>query len=349
MPFELNEKLRNLTPYDPIMGYYPIRLDANESYLPIESQERNAIARAVKHVDLRRYPDPEAAKLCQSAAAYYGTKPTLLTAWNGTDEAILLLCNAFLGKGNTLLSFALDFSMYHFNAYLTGAHCIKLPKTADFKIDVDALIAALQAYKPTMLLFSNPCNPTSLLLPAGDVTRIVAAGEEHGTLVVVDEAYMDFCDQSLLGEVERFSNLVILRTCSKAIGLAGLRLGFTAANPTLTRVLRSVKSPYNLNAITQAVGEQIFRQPLRLQEHARQIRKSTDTLSRALQGLGMQVAGDAANFIFLKNSAGAFEFLKARGIITRKFGAHLRITSGTQDENVALLCNMKKYLADPML
>jgi len=343
MPFELNEKIMNLTPYDPIVGQYPIRLDANESFLPIDQEEREAIVKAAQEVDLRRYPDHEAVKLCQAAGAWYGVKPRLLTAWNGTDEAILLLCSAFLGRGETLLSFALDFSMYHFNAYLSGADCIKLSKNEDFSIDVDALIAALYEHRPAMLLFSNPCNPTSLVLARDDVLRIVTAAQETGTLAVIDEAYMDFCGQSLLDDIENHDNLVILRTCSKAPGLAGLRLGFTAANETITRALRAVKSPYNVGALTQAVGTALLCQPLRLQEGVREIRRRTDELSAALKALGLPVVGDAANFVFVRGAAGAFEFLKERGIIVRKFGEHLRITAGSAEENAALVEALKGW------
>ena len=343
MPFQLNEKLKNLVPYDPIEGDYPIRLDANESFLPIGEEESGAILKAARETDLRRYPDHRATKLCQAAGAYYWVKPGLLTAWNGTDEALMVLCSAFLGKGETLLSFALDFSMYHFYAYVSGAQCIKLPKREDFTIDVDALIEALQEHRPAMLLFSNPCSPTSLVLPREEVLRIVQAAQETGTLAVVDEAYMDFCDQSLLDDIESFGNLVILRTCSKAAGIAGLRLGFSAANETITKALHSVKSPYNVGALTQAVGTALLCQPLRLQEGVQEIRRRTQELSSSIKALGLQVMGDAGNFISVANAAGAFEYLRGRGIIVRQFGGHLRITAGNAEENRALVEALKGW------
>jgi len=346
MPFTLNEKLKKLVPYDPVEGDFPIRLDANESFLPIGDIEREAIVSAARETDLRRYPDHGAVKLCQAAGAWSCVKPGLLTAWNGTDEALLLLCGAFLGKGEKLLCFKLDFSMYRFYAYLTGAQCIKLPKREDFTIDVDMVVAALYKHRPAMLLFSNPCNPTSLVLAREDTLRIVEAAQETGTLAVVDEAYMDFCGQSLLDDIEAFDNLVILRTCSKAPGLAGLRLGFTAANETITRALRAVKSPYNVGALTQAVGTALLCQPLRLQEDVQEIRRRTDELSAALKALGLPVVGDAANFVFVRDAAGAFEYLKERGIIVRKFGAHLRITAGSAEENGALVAALEEWLMD---
>jgi len=346
MPFELNEKIRNLVPYDPIAGAYPVRLDANESCLPVGEEERAALLEVAQGINLRRYPDHEARHLCQAAAAYYGTRPALLTAWNGTDEAILLLCTAFLGRGTALLSYALDFSMYHFNAYLTGADVIKLPKNEDFSIDVEGAIAALQQHKPEMFIFSNPCNPTSLVLPQGEVRRIIAAARECGTLVVLDEAYMDFCDQSLIDEVDEHENLVILRTCSKAPGLAGLRLGFSLANPVLTKALHAVKSPYNVGALTQAVGEAMLLQPVRLQEGVAEIRRRTDELARGLRRLGLRVAGAAANFVFVPGAARYFEPLKERGIVVRRFGEHLRITAGNAEENAALLSNLKQCMLE---
>jgi len=342
MPFQLNEKLRKLKPYDPITGSYPIRLDANESCLPIEEEERAAMVEVAQSINLRRYPDHEATGLCQAAAAYYGTKPALLTAWNGTDEAILLLCTAFLGRGAALLSYALDFSMYHFNAYLTGAEVVKLPKNDDFTIDIEATIEALYQHRPEMFVFSNPCNPTSLVLPQAQVRRMIAAARETGTLVALDEAYMDFSDQSLIDEVADHDNLVILRTCSKAPGLAGLRLGFSLANPVLTKALRAVKSPYNVGELTQALGEAMLRQPVRLQEGTAELCRRRDELSRGLRGLGFHVAGDAANFVFVRDAARYFEPLKVQGIVVRCFGGHLRITAGTQEENGALLSALKE-------
>ncbi|MDR3314711.1 MAG: aminotransferase class I/II-fold pyridoxal phosphate-dependent enzyme [Oscillospiraceae bacterium] len=355
MPFELNEKIRNLVPYDPIAGEYPVRLDANESFLPVGEEERAVLLACAERVDLRRYPDPAAGALCAAAAAYYDVPQAQLTAWNGLDEAILLLSSAFLGKGNTLLCYALDFSMYAFNARLSGAACVKLPKRADFSIDADAAIAALEAHRPAMFLFSNPCNPTSIVLPREDVRRIVRAAQNTGAFVALDEAYMDFSDQSLLGEAAQYDNLAVLRTCSKAPGLAGLRLGFSVANPAVTQALHAVKSPYNVGVLTQAVGEAILRQPERLHAGVAAIRQSAVALSAGLDVLErryperLHVAGDAANFVFvaMPEATAAFEYLKARGVIVRRFGeTALRITAGAAEENAALLAGLGAYLGE---
>jgi len=344
MAFQINEKIKNLVPYDPIAGEFAIRLDANESFLPLSDEERQGLVAAMISTNLRRYPDPAAKKLCQAAAAFYGTRSKLVTAFNGTDEALFLLCTAFLGQGTTLLCYEVDFSMYHFYAYMAGADCIRLPKRADLSIDADAAINALHEHKPEVFLFSNPCNPTSLVLPMDDVRRVAIAANVTGTLLVLDEAYMDFCDQSLIDEIEQHPNLVILRTCSKAPGMAGLRLGFSIAGKELTRALKAVKSPYNVGALTQAVGLALLSQPYRLTHAIDDIRRSRDELSQGLRVLGLQVIGDAANFVFVRDAAQHFNSLKRRGIVVRRFGEHLRITAGSAEENAALLGALEELI-----
>ncbi|MCL2446344.1 MAG: histidinol-phosphate aminotransferase family protein [Oscillospiraceae bacterium] len=335
--FQLSNTIKNLVPYDPIMGDFAVRLDANESFIPMGDAEQAAILAALTTTDLRRYPDHAATKLCQAAAAFYGTKPGLLTAFNGADEALFVLCSAFLGADKTLLCYQADFSMYRFYAQVTGANIVQLPKRDDYTIDVDATINALREHKPALFMFSNPCNPTSILLGMDDVRRLIHAANETGTLLVHDEAYMDFADQSLLDEIEQYSNLIILRTLSKAAGMAGLRLGFAAANAELTRALRALKSPYNVGALTQAIGTAILCQPQRLTHDITQIRKSCDELATSLRELGLQVIGSAANFVFVRDAAQYFEPLKQRGIVVRCLGEHLRITAGSPEENAAVL------------
>ena len=344
MPFELNEKVKNLMPYDPIEGDFPIRLDANESFLPLSEQECDGIFQATNSALFRRYPDSKAGKLCQVAAAFYDTKPEFVTAFNGADEALFLLCTAFLGAQKPLMCFELDFAMYQFYASLTGFGCIKVPKRADFTIDTKAAIDIIFAKKSAVFVFSNPCNPTSLLLPKDRVRQMIRAAEKVGTLVVLDEAYMDFCAESLIDEVEQHSNLLILRTCSKAPGLAGLRLGFSIANEELTRVMRAVKSPYNVGVLTQEIGAQLLSQRERIILDIEAIQASTKELSQGLRELNLQVIGDSANFVFVKDAAYLFEELKAQGIVVRRFKEHLRISAGSKEENNALLSAIRRLL-----
>ena len=340
--YQLNEKIRDLVPYDPIDGEYSIRLDANESCLqpPVEMQKR--LLEAASRVAWNRYPDASCRELCESFGAFYGVDPSLVTPGDGSDELISILCNAFLMPGETLVTAEPDFSMYRFYASVSGARTASFQKGADLTVDPEAFIEFINREKARMVIFSNPCNPTGQGLSREDVRKILRSTE---ALVVLDEAYMDFWDQSLLSEVCEYDNLLILRTCSKALGMASLRLGFAVGNPTLTRALWAVKSPYNINSFTQAMGAAVLREKEWAQRALSSILESRENLYSSLKKLEERNPGKfscystCTNFVFLKAPEGRriFEALLQRGIAIRYMGEYLRVTAGTPEENKQFL------------
>ncbi|WP_195975260.1 histidinol-phosphate transaminase [Hydrogeniiclostridium mannosilyticum] len=347
--YQLNEKIRDLKPYDPISGDYAIRLDANESFLPLPDSVLAEMAEAVQQIPYNRYPDPLASALCQSFAEAYCLPPELVTAGNGSDELISMICTAFLMRGERAMTVEPDFSMYRFYAALSEAEVICFHKDVGLKINTDALIRAVCEQKVRLLLFSNPCNPTSLGLKKEDVRKLVRSVP---ALVVLDEAYMDFWDQSLLQEVEDYDNLLILRTCSKALGMAGIRLGFAVANPTITNALRAVKSPYNVNALTQALGVLALRKRAWEQAACEEILASKHALYQRLKELELRYPSEmrlfesCTNFVFvkMKRSRAVFEALLQKGIAVRFMGDYLRITAGSPAENAAFLTAFEEAL-----
>ncbi|MCI8359820.1 MAG: histidinol-phosphate aminotransferase family protein [Clostridiales bacterium] len=345
MAYTLNEKLRGLTPYDPGAGDYPVRLDANESFLTPPGWLRAKIAAALADVPYNRYPDPKAAALCAAFADYYGIDPAWVAAGNGLDEVLFILATCFTKAGDTLVTVAPDFSMYRFYGRLGECRLETYDKGEDCAVDPDGLVAFCREKKADMLLFSNPCNPTSLGLDREAVRKII---REAGCLVVLDEAYMDFSDQSLIQEADRYDNLILLRTCSKMLGLAGLRLGFFVANPLLTGAFRACKSPYNVNALSQAAGTVVLREKEYLDDCRRQAVASRDSLYAGLRPLcdrrGWRCFTPQTNFVFLKpqDAQTVHEGLKAAGILVRRMGGFLRITAGTEEENQKLLAALEK-------
>ena len=197
MAFALNDKIKALTPYDPICGEYPIRLDANESYIPFPDEIQAEMGKALAETALNRYPDPYAEKVCSLFAAFYGISPALVTAGDGSDELISIIMSAFLQKGDKVLTLAPDFSMYRFYTGIVECPCVTMEKNADFIIDPQQVIDTARREGARLIVFSNPCNPTSVGLSADEVRRILRGTD---ALVVLDEAYMDFWDQSLLNE-----------------------------------------------------------------------------------------------------------------------------------------------------
>ncbi|MCR4616069.1 MAG: histidinol-phosphate transaminase [Clostridiales bacterium] len=338
MSFQLNQKIKGLTPYEPISGNYRIRLDANESFLAPTEELMKEINEAVSGVRFNRYPDPCASELCNAFAGYYGIDSRFVTAGNGSDELISVITNAFLQKGDKVMCFTPDFSMYKFYAYISECECIEVPKSESFEIDIDGAIQRAKKENIRMIIFSNPCNPTSKVVCSSEVERLISSVD---SLVVLDEAYMDFSDQSLITSVDKYDNLIILRTCSKAAGMAAIRLGFAVANEILTSAISSVKSPYNVNSLSQEIGRCLFSDPQRFRYSVERINSSRDMLADEFNALckkipdKIKIFGCAANFVYMRveSAEELYKHLLDNGIVVRRFGDYLRITAGRNHEN----------------
>lgn len=348
--FQLNEKVKNLTPYEPISGTYEIRLDANESFLKFSEEIENEMIQALKNTAFNRYPDPMATKLVDGFSKYFGVNPECVTAGNGSDEIISVIMNAFLQKGDKILTLEPDFSMYRFYAEIAECESVKYQKNENLDVNIDDVISLANSEKVRIVIFSNPCNPTSRIITKEDVIKLINGTD---SLVVLDEAYMDFAgDESLLGEFEKYDNLIILKTCSKALGSAALRLGFAVANKTLTNVIRAVKSPYNVNSVSQALGEVLFAHPDYIDNCIETVVNSRKELYSQILEIKSdkieKVFETHTNFVFLKvkNAKQVFEKMKENSIIIRNMGDYLRITAGTKYENEKMLETFKKVLEE---
>jgi len=347
--FEFNEKIKNLTPYDPIEGRYPIRLDANESFITLSKEMKAEIAEEIVNTHFNRYPDPYANTVREGFAKFFGVPKECVMAGSGSDEVISVLMNAFLQKGDTVLTLSPDFSMYALYASVVECKVVTVPKNADYTIDVDKVIAAANRENARLVVFSNPCNPTGIVLCKEEVRRLVTSVK---SLVVLDEAYMDFSDQSLLSEFSEYDNLIILKTCSKAAGMAAVRLGFAVGQERLINILQAVKSPYNLNSLTQTVGTVLFSHPEVIRADIQRIVESRDELYKACLKIEAEFPNafhpikPDANFIYIEcaDAAGIFAYLKEKGIVVRKMGSCLRITAGRNYENDAVAENITAYL-----
>ena len=345
--YTLNKKIINLVPYEPISGTYDIRLDANECPDNLPEFIREEIKAEIDKLAFNRYPDPMASSVVEAFASYYGMNPALVTAGNGSDELIFLIEAAFLEKGDKMLVVSPDFSMYNFYSSICEVECETFVKNDDLDIDVDALIEKVNSDGIKLLMFSNPCNPTGRGITADEARRLVTSVD---ALVILDEAYMDFWDQSLLSEVEKYSNLIIFRTASKAVGSAALRLGFAVANETISRAVKAVKSPYNVNSFSQAAGAVIFKNKEYLQNRQKTIVKNRETLYNGLMELGNALEDftpieSVANFVFVRTSQAEkiFAYLKSKSIVVRLMGSYLRITAGTGQEVEQVLNSIKEY------
>lgn len=346
---KLPEKLTSLKAYDPITGSYAVRLDANESYFDLPQLLKSKIADQIEQIAFNRYPDPIATEVVEAFAAYYHLSPNCVTAGNGSDEIITLLLGTFMEKGQKLVTVSPDFSMYGVYAALAEIAVVTVPKKENLQIDVDALISACK--EANAAVFSNPCNPTSLGLPRADVIRLIESAPD--CLIIVDEAYMDFWDESVLDLVNTYENLIVLRTCSKAIGLAAARMGFAVMNPPKTALLRAAKSPYNCDAVSQKICATVLREQTLLRRCCDEIIVQTQRLYTAVNELAVRhpdlletVYAPRTNFIFVKTAYAheIFEQLQQAGIAVRCFPNGLRICAGTRREQTLLISELEQIL-----
>ena len=350
MSYELNKKLKSIEPYEPETGEYPIRLDANESCFDISEKLGDVISEAVKKVEFNRYPDPTAKKVTEAFAEFYGLKPEHCTAGNGSDELISLILSSFLDKGDTVVTLSPDFSMYAFYGFINELKIKNIAKEDDLKIDVGKVAEFCNNNDVKAIIFSNPCNPTSLGVRRQDIIRLV---KNVYCLVIIDEAYMDFWGESVLDMVEEYDNLVVLKTCSKNMGMAALRLGFAVAGDTISNAIKAAKSPYNVNAITQAAAAAVLRHKPMIMEYTAEIVRSRKMLQNAVTELAERyftiekVYDSVTNFIFIKTPKAKeiYDKLLQRGVSVRYMGSYLRVTAGTERENHIFLKEFKEVLS----
>jgi histidinol-phosphate aminotransferase len=318
-----------------------VRLDANENpYPPLGADALSA--------DVNRYPEPQPAHLVSAMAALYGVAPDELIVTRGADDAIDVLVRTFCRPGVDAISICPPtFAAYAHFALLQGARVIEAPLGPDFDLDPDTLIARLGEDKSLKLAFlCSPNNPTGNVVPPADILRMAEALPE--TIVVLDEAYVEFADaQSLAAEAVRRPNLVVLRTLSKAFGLAGARVGAAIGNKELIALAARAMAPYPLPSLSIAAAIAALspaRRPLHMERIARIKADRAALAERIAEAPGVErVRAGGANFLFLEvdDPEALAATLRKAGVRVR-FRPHaapggVRVSIGTEAENAALL------------
>ncbi len=340
---KIANKLESLAAYEPTVEKFDIVLDANESFLSPEGVLREKINKALSEVALNRYPDPTASKLCRAAADYYGVDFSQIVAGNGSDELISILVSSLLDSKSKIAISTPDFSMYAFYAHLAEHEVVSIGKD-ELCPKADVIIEEVKKSGADLLIFSNPCNPSGQGLLRTDVIRIL---ESLDCIVVVDEAYMDFWDQSVIDCVGKYSNLIVLKTCSKAFGLAAARCGFVLSTKEIVDNVKKAKSPYNVNSFTQAAALEIFNDREYIKDSISRIIASRESLYAALCEIGANPIKCSTNFVLVKHERAKeiWQKLRAKGISVRNImGDFLRITAGSDEENLRLVAELKEVL-----
>lgn len=347
MSFDLNSLLRphiaKLQPYtsarDEYTGKEGVFLDANEN--PFGS---------ITEQDFNRYPDPYQSALKEEIAKIKGVRSSQIFLGNGSDEAIDLLYRAFCnpGKDNVIL-LPPTYGMYEVSANINDVEIRKVALTPDFQLQPDQILAAADP-NSKILFICSPNNPSANKAKREDILFLL---ENFKGLVVVDEAYIDFSDEpSFTTELDRFPNLLVMQTFSKAWGLASLRLGMAFASEELIRILNKIKPPYNISGLTQETVLAAIKDKAKVDRMIQDILAEREFLKRELEKLPFvqKIHPSHANFLLVQipNANQVYDDLIEEKVIVRNRAKVLlcadclRITVGTREENEALLKALSK-------
>jgi histidinol-phosphate aminotransferase len=330
-------------------GYSSARREASGGSIWLNANE--SPWSALGAAGLNRYPEPQPAALCVRLSALYGVAPAQLLVSRGSDEAIDLLVRLFCRAGRDSIVIAPPtFGYYRVCASLQGARAIEvsLKGVDEFALDADAVLAAVEP-ETKLVFLCSPNNPTGGVVPRAQLLRIAAALAGRA-LVVVDEAYIEFADEASVADaVARYENLAVLRTLSKAHGLAGARIGCLIAAPELIGLLRRVMAPY---ALAQPAVDAALRatEADALEATLKRVAILRDARERLRARLGAlpcvrAILSSQANFLCVRfdDAAAVYRQLYARGVVVRDVSHYpgleqcLRVSIGTPEENAALI------------
>ena len=346
--------VHDLTPYVP--GEQPkverlIKLNTNENpYGPSPKVIQALQAQAAD--SLRLYPDPNGEELKRAIAGYHGLVPEQVFVGNGSDEVLAHTFQALLKHDAPLLFPDITYSFYPVYCGLYDITYETVPLTQTFEIDVDHYLRPNGG-----IIFPNPNAPTARLLALGEIERLLQANTE--SVVVIDEAYVDFGGETAASLVKRYPQLLVIHTLSKSRSLAGLRVGYALGHADLIEALTRVKDSFNsypLDRFALAGAVAAMQDHDYFEQTRRQVIRSREHLVQALQGLGLDVLPSSANFIFARHEqwdgAELTARLRERNIIVRHFRSpariapYLRITVGTDEDCGLLLTALTEILTE---
>jgi histidinol-phosphate aminotransferase len=322
----------------PALGIKVIKLNTNENPYP-PSPRSLAIVRELDGELLRRYPDPMAEPFRQAASLALGVPQDWILVGNGSDDLLTMIIRACAGPTRSVVYPTPTYVLYRTLAEIQDAEFREIPYLEDHQLPIDRLVAANGA----ITFIASPNSPSGTAVPVELLDKL--AMQLTGVLVI-DEAYVDFAEDNALALVQKYNNVIILRTLSKGYSLAGLRLGFGIANPKLLEGLVKVKDSYNVDAIACLVGAAAIADQTYKIATAEKIKRSRTQLAQHLQQLGFQVWPSQANFLLVqpckREAEWLYQSLKERGILVRYFKQprledKLRITVGTSEQNAALI------------
>jgi histidinol-phosphate aminotransferase len=335
--------------HPPLGGRQGLRLDFNENTVACSPRVLQALAK-IAAADLAKYP--ERSQVEAKVAQYLGLEPAEVLLTNGVDEAIHVLCQTYLDRGDEFLFPTPTYSMYEVYGSCTDAAVRTVASGEDFAFPLEPLLAAITP-QTRLIAIASPNSPTGSVASRQQILQVLNAAPH--AVVLVDEAYHHFCGQTVMDLLGQAPNLIVARTFSKAYGLAGLRLGMLAAPAGMQQWLRTVISPYSVNSLALACLPAALDDEEYLQWYVEEVKAARTEMVERLRQLGVPQWPSQANFILVKIGPRHSEFVQAmqrRGVLTRDRSKDqgcdgcVRMTVGTRDQMRQAVSAMGEALSE---
>lgn len=342
--------VRDLAPYTLSATVAPIKLNQNESPWDVSEEFKARVLKRVSESPWHRYPDFHPADVLQGLGELHGLTGENVLIGNGSNELIQAMFAATVARGTSVAIPVPTFSLYKMMIAANEGECIEVPLKDDFTYDLDAWRALADAGEAHLLLCS-PNNPTGSTVSRDFVEELADRTQK---LIIVDEAYVHFGKEDLSGLVQSRDNVIVLRTFSKASGLASVRFGYALASKALVPELNKVKLPYNVGVFGLEVARAAIEAPGILDEAAEPLVRERTRLQHAFEGMPFtRVLHGMANFVVVATPRAQelFDALFENGILIRNIGGypmlndHLRISVGTPEENDTLIAALRAFFA----
>jgi histidinol-phosphate aminotransferase len=324
-----------------------LRMDTSTNPLGCNPAAQRAITDCAE-MDLDQYPSTYSDGLRDELASFYHLMRDNFIVGNGSDEMLDILFKTFMDPGETIITAYPAYSLHGFFVKINGGKVTQVDLDDDFQLDVEGINSA----KGKMVIICTPNNPTSNLLRKEDVRAVVEGCDRP---VVVDEAYGEFAGESFMPLVDKYDNLIVTRTFSKAYGLAGMRVGYMASNLPMANVMQTVKIPYSLNRVSERVAMAALRDQSYVRQSVDTVNRERRHLADGLSKLGFHVFPSEANFILFRSpkpSAQLVSRLAQKDVLIRDFGKLRRLencvrtTIGTREMNDELLAKLGEVVRE---
>lgn len=328
---------------------YVIKLDSNEIYLEMDENILMKMKSCLTSIDLHRYPTNEMKDIKELYANYSNTQSKNIIVGNGSDEVLELVIGKVIDKGKKALSIGPDFVMYVFFVSRFGGELKTYEIGKSMEFNVHDFIAVGKQEDVDLIVFSNPNNPTGIGIELEDIIKILEAFKDK--TVIVDEAYYEFYGKTMIPYVNKYKNLMITRTLSKAWGLASLRVGFLISHEDNINSLLNDKVPYSISSFSQNLASIVLKYPENVVNNAKQVIEQREELYKNLKevqknaAMNIQFYPSKGNYLYgrTQHKEALIRGLENNGIVIRNFSDDtFRITVGSPMQNRKVVDAIKK-------